>query len=86
VTVGGVRVSDDQVFYFTGNVPARRANAPFTDVNGLFTAVNVMPGSSAVIEVSAVPTAGASVTVVGRTTVPLIAGSLSIIELSPLTQ
>jgi len=86
VTVGGTAIPDTSVFYFMGQIPAPRSRAPYTDVNGLFTGVNITPGSSAVIEVRAVPTAGGAVTVVGRTTVPLIAGSLSIVELPPLAQ
>ena len=83
LTVGGQAVPDSQVYYFMGGLPVKKNLQAYTNNDGLFTAINITPGT-ATVEARAVPAPGAAVTVVGRQTVPLIANSLSIVDVPPL--
>ncbi|HJZ86629.1 MAG TPA: hypothetical protein VKN99_15735 [Polyangia bacterium] len=84
VTVGGAPVPDGQVFYFSDNdLPVRKTQQQWTNTDGLFTALN-LPSGMATVEARAVLTAGSQPVVVGREMVPLMGGSLSIVDVSPL--
>jgi hypothetical protein len=85
ITASGQAVPDSSVFYFKFSVPVRKTVQQFTNDDGLWTGINIPPAGMASIEAKGVIGTGATQTI-GRTTIPLFAGALTIADIPPLGQ
>lgn len=75
---------DANIFYFSDqDLPVRRTLQQFTNVDGLFTAINVPPVGMATITATGVIGSGPPQRV-GRASIPLFAGALTIADVPPL--